>query len=197
MLPLVTAGVALAATCAGAYVSSSGAGFACPGLPGCGDTFFGTTGAQAVHMLHRFLAAALVVIAVATPALLPPALRRTRATFGVALVLLALQVTLGVLMVQHSLPSGLREAHAANAIATFLAFVVATAFATLEGVTSRSVVVLREQDLPGQALQEPAGGAEDRQYDREIADPGEPPHAVAADGDGVLRELEVKPSEGV
>jgi heme A synthase len=195
-LPIVTAALALAATCAGAYVSSSGAGFACPGLPGCGDTFFGATAAQAVHMLHRILAATLVVVAVVTAASLPRPFARTRVALVTGLVLLALQVTLGVLMVQRSLPSGLREAHAANAIATFLAFVVATTFAALETAAMRSALV-GEEDLAGQALQQPAGRTEDHQHDREIADPREASHAVAADGDGVLRELEIKPSERI
>jgi heme A synthase len=195
-MPVVTAALAFAATCAGAYVSSSGAGFACTGLPGCGDTFFGATSAQAVHMLHRFLGSALAVLAVATVLLVPRSLRRTSTALRVALVLVALQVTLGILMVQHALPSALREAHAANAIATFLAFVVATTLAELEATRIGSVLV-REEDLPRHAPEKPAGGSKDRKHDREIADAGEAPHTVPTDRDGVFGELEVQPGEGI
>jgi heme A synthase len=55
-------------------------------------------------------------------------------TLRIALVLLTLQIVLGVLNVLWLLPTPLREAHAANAIAAFLAFVVATVFASLEEV---------------------------------------------------------------
>jgi len=128
---LVATGAALAAMCAGAYVSSSGAGLACPSVPGCGPSFLGETAPQALQMTHRLLAAALVLFAVAAAALLPSSLRRATAAVRVALVLLALQITLGVLNVLWLLPTALREAHAANAIATFLAFVVATVLASL------------------------------------------------------------------
>ncbi len=128
---LVATGAAFAAMCAGAYVSSSGAGLACPSVPGCGPSFFGETAPQALQMTHRLLAAALVLFAVAAAALLPSSLRRATAAVRVALVLLALQITLGVLNVLWLLPTALREGHAANAIATFLAFVVATVLASL------------------------------------------------------------------
>jgi heme A synthase len=130
---LIATGWALATMCAGAYVSSSGAGLACPSVPGCGAGFFGQTLPQALQMTHRLLAAALVVFAALAAALLPGAARRATAALRVALVLLALQIVLGVLNVLWSLPPGLREAHAANAGATFLAFVVATVLASLEG----------------------------------------------------------------
>jgi len=132
-VPLVIAtGCAFAAMCAGAYVSSSGAGLACPTLPGCGPAFLGQTVPQALQMTHRFLAAVLVLFAVTAAALLPRSLPRATAALRVALVLLALQIALGVLNVLWLLPTGLREAHAANAIATFLGFVIASVFASLE-----------------------------------------------------------------
>jgi heme A synthase len=132
--PLLIATVcAFAAMCAGAFVSSSGAGLACPSVPGCDAAFFGQTLPQALQMTHRLLAAALVLCAVVAAALLPRSKRRATAALRVALVLLAAQITLGVLNVLWSLPTALREAHAANAIATFLAFVVATGYASLEG----------------------------------------------------------------
>ena len=194
-LPMLTAGCALAATCAGAYMSSSGAGLACPGLPGCAGTVLGTTAAQGVHMLHRVLAAALVVVAVATVVRLPRPFHRTHAVLRAALTLLALQVTLGVLMVLWSLPTALREAHAATAMATVVAFVVAAIFAALEAGAFSSDLL--GEDLPRQALQQPGGRAQDDQHDGEILEPGEARDAVAAHGDRGFGEREVQTSERV
>jgi heme A synthase len=118
--------------CAGAYVSSSGAGLACPSIAGCGPAFLGQTVPQAVQMTHRFFAAAFVLLAIAAAILLPRSRRRATAALRIALVLLAFQIALGMLNVLWSLPTALREAHAANAIATFLGFVIATVFASLE-----------------------------------------------------------------
>ncbi len=129
---LIATGWAFCAMGAGAFVSSSGAGLACPSVPGCGPEFFGQTMPQTLQMTHRLLAAALASFAVAAAALLPRAGRRATAALRIALVLLALQIVLGVLNVLWSLPTALREAHAANAIATFLGFVIATVFAALE-----------------------------------------------------------------
>jgi heme a synthase len=129
---LIATAWAFVAMCAGAYVSSSGAALACPSAPGCGAAFFGQTIPQAVHMTHRFLAATLVVFAIAAAAVLPRSRRRATAALHVALALLALQIALGMLNVVWSLPTGLREAHAANAIATFLGLVIATVFASLK-----------------------------------------------------------------
>ncbi|MBV8601645.1 MAG: COX15/CtaA family protein [Candidatus Eremiobacteraeota bacterium] len=130
---LVAACWAWLTMCAGALVSSSGAGLACPSVPGCDAAFFGQTIPQALQMTHRFLAAALVVFAVAAAASLPRSLQRSAAALRVALTLAILQIALGVLNVVWLLPMPLREAHAANAVATFLAFVVATVFALLDG----------------------------------------------------------------
>ncbi|HTD37392.1 MAG TPA: COX15/CtaA family protein [Candidatus Limnocylindrales bacterium] len=118
--------------CAGAYVSSSGAGLACLSVPGCGPGFLGETVPQTLQMTHRLLAAALVLFAAAAAVLVPAYQRRATLALRVALVLLALQIALGVLNVVWLLPTALREAHAANAVATFLAFVSATVLASLE-----------------------------------------------------------------
>lgn len=137
---LITSGWAFVLMCVGAYVSSSDAGLACPSVPGCGPALLGQTVPQAAQMIHRFLAGGLVLLAITAAAVLPVTLRRARAVMRVALILLALQITLGVLNVLWSLPTALREAHAANAIATFLGFVAATVAASLELGT---VAVLR------------------------------------------------------
>jgi heme A synthase len=129
---LIATGWAFAAMCAGAYVSSSGAGLACPSVPGCGPVFLGQTVPQALQMTHRFLAAALVVFAVAAAVQLPRSSRMATAALRIALVLLALQIALGVLNVLWLLPTALREAHAANAVATFLGFVIATVLASVD-----------------------------------------------------------------
>jgi heme A synthase len=119
------------AMCAGALVSSSGAGLACPAVPACGSTVFGTTLPQALQMTHRTLAGFLIVFAIVAALFVPASARRATIALRVALVLLALQVTLGVLNVVLLLPPVLREAHAANAVATYIAFVCATVFALL------------------------------------------------------------------
>jgi heme A synthase len=90
-------------------------------------------------MLHRFIAAACLLTAVISFALVwamrASARVRTAATIGLALVFM--QVLLGLLNVALRLPIDLREAHAANAALVFLAFVSATAFAALEGARAR------------------------------------------------------------
>ncbi|MFN2461715.1 MAG: heme A synthase [Candidatus Velthaea sp.] len=123
---------AFAAMCVGAYVSSSGAGLACVSVPGCGPGLLGDTVPQTLQMTHRLLAAGLFVFALLSAAVLPPAERRSGIALRVAIVLIALQITLGVLNVLWSLPTALREAHAANAIATFLVLVVATVLSSLD-----------------------------------------------------------------
>src|SRR6185503_11447259 len=52
--------------CVGAYVSSSGAGLACISIPGCSGNVVVYTQGQFVQMLHRFVAGATLLIAVAT-----------------------------------------------------------------------------------------------------------------------------------
>jgi len=137
IVPLATAtGWAFVTMCAGAYVSSSGAGLACPDVPGCGPTFLGQSGPQMLQMTHRLLASALLVFAIAAAVRLPASQRRATVALRVALALSALQIALGVVNVLWLLPTALREAHAANAVATFLAFVIATVLASLEPATA-------------------------------------------------------------
>jgi heme a synthase len=128
---LIATAWAFATMCAGAYVSSSGAGLACAGFPGCGETFFGQNGAQVLQMTHRLLAVGFIVSALVAAAALPSSARYATVVLRFGLVLLTLQVLLGILNVQFLLPRLLREAHAANASATFLAFVVGTVLASL------------------------------------------------------------------
>jgi len=130
-----TALVAFVTMCVGAYVSSSGAGLACIDIPGCAGNVVVYTHGQDVQMLHRFIAAACLLSAVISFALVW-AMRasprvRTAATIGLALVFV--QVLLGLLNVALRMPIDLREAHAANAALVFLSFVSATALAALEG----------------------------------------------------------------
>jgi heme A synthase len=143
----LAAGWAFVTMCAGAYVSSSGAGLACLSVPGCGPGFLGQTVPQTLQMTHRLLAMALVLLVIAAAVLLPAYQRRATVALRVAVALVALQFTLGVLNVVWLLPTALREAHAANAVATFLALVVATVLTALEpaavplaGRSSRRIV---------------------------------------------------------
>ncbi len=138
----IAAACAFATMCAGAYVSSSHAGLACPAFPACGATLLGSGGAQVAQMLHR--AAALVFACVATYATLDalqngsPLVKRYASTgFGLLLV----QIALGAANVAWQLPATLRELHAANAGATFLAFVIAALLAALEPQPARERTV--------------------------------------------------------
>jgi heme A synthase len=87
-------------------------------------------------MLHRFIAAACLLSAVASFALAWAwrAAARVRLMATVGLLLVFVQVLLGLLNVALRLPIDLREAHAANAALVFLAFVIATTFAILGAV---------------------------------------------------------------
>jgi heme a synthase len=120
---------------AGSYVSSSDAGLACMSLPGCnGGSWTGTAPDQLAQMTHRIIAFAffaVATIAAYAAALGTTARVRTAALFGYALVVL--QVMLGFANVAWLLPTVLREAHAANAVAAFLAFVAALMFAAIDG----------------------------------------------------------------
>ena len=130
--------LAFATMCAGAYVSSSGAGLACSTLPSCdGGSWTGAGAAQNAQMAHRLLAGAFFLVATiaAYAAALGTTTRVRIATlFGYALVVL--QVMLGFANVAWQLPMVLREAHAANACLTFLAFVGALMFATIDGTVA-------------------------------------------------------------
>jgi heme A synthase len=134
-LLIVTAAGAFIAMCAGAYVSSSGAGLACSSLPGCeSGSWNGTTSAEGAQMAHRVLAGIFFLIAtvVAYWASLGTT-PRVRIAMLCAYALVVFQVMLGMANVVWQLPHGLREAHAANAAATFIAFVCAIVFAAIDG----------------------------------------------------------------
>jgi heme A synthase len=137
----LTAVVAFATMCVGAYVSSSGAGLACLSIPGCAGNVVVHTPLQEVQMLHRIAAAATLIAAAAALALVwaYSASVRLRAAIALGVALVAVQVLLGLLNVALRLPADLREAHAVNAALVFLTFFVATIFAVLDGAPLRSV----------------------------------------------------------
>lgn len=142
---MATALVAFATMCIGAYVSSSGAGLACISIPGCAGAAITYTPGQFVQMLHRFSAAVTLLVAVAAFALAWSlrASKPVRAAASVGLALVFVQVLLGLLNVALRLPLDLREAHAANAALTFLAFVVAAMFAALDGASDGARAIAR------------------------------------------------------
>lgn len=128
----IAAGFAFATMCVGAYVSSSYAGLACATVPGCDGSVLGNGSAQHVQMLHRVLAAAFVLVAIVATYVAREASTAVRAFAFGGLALVAVQIALGVGNVVWQLPILLREAHAANASATFIAFVIAAVLAALE-----------------------------------------------------------------
>lgn len=139
------AALAFVTMLAGSYVSSSGAGLACSTLPACdGGSWTGTLAGQLAQMTHRWIAAAF--FAVATVAAYMAALGttpRVRAAALAAYALVVLQVALGIANVAWQLPTVLREAHAANACAAFVAFVASLVFAAVDG----TVPVARERSV--------------------------------------------------
>jgi heme A synthase len=162
LFPLLglTALAAFITMCAGAYVSSSGAGLACATLPACdGGSWTGFGEAENSQMTHRLLAGILFVFAtvVAYWASLGTTLRVRIATLG-AYALIVLQAILGMANVAFQLPHGLREAHAANAAVTFIAFVCAIVFASIDGTvrmrgTAPSERVITQSQSQSQAMQ--------------------------------------------
>ncbi len=123
-----------AAMCAGAFVSSSGAGLACLSFPSCDGSWTGSSVGQYAQMLHRATAGLSFVLAlVAAYWAAVSAAGRVRAATLAGLGFILVQIGLGIANVGWALPTALREAHAANAGLTFLAFVAAFIFAILDG----------------------------------------------------------------
>jgi heme A synthase len=120
------AAFAFVTMCIGSYVSSSHAGLACATFPSCDGTALGGNEAQFAQMLHRFAAGAFLIVAsVATWRAVRSAPARVRTFALVGLALALLQVGLGIANVAWRMPVALREAHAANAGATFVVYVIA------------------------------------------------------------------------
>ncbi len=138
---------AFATMCVGAYVSSSYAGLACHTFPACDGTVWGRDASQFVQMVHRVAAGSFAIVAtVATIVAVQSGSRNVRAFALLGFALLLVQIALGLGNVLLGLPVALREAHAANAGATFLSFVVAAVLAPLEpprAAAGRSAPVAR------------------------------------------------------
>ncbi len=85
-------------------------------------------------MAHRWFAGAFFVFAtIAAYAVSLGATPRVRIATLAAYALIVLQIMLGMANVAWQLPLGLREAHAANAAATFIVFVSAIVFGAIDG----------------------------------------------------------------
>jgi len=136
LVPLVVAaGLAFVTMGIGAYVSSSFAGLACSSVPFCGTTLIGATGPQVVQMLHRVSGGLFALAAIfATARAIRTANARAAAAAIAGSVLMLGQVALGMANVAWALPVPLREAHAANASLTFLAYVTAAALAAIDPI---------------------------------------------------------------
>jgi heme A synthase len=152
------AALAFVTMLAGSYVSSSGAGLACSTLPACdGGSWTGTLAGQLAQMTHRWIAGAF--FAVATIAAYMAALGttpRVRAAALAAYALVVLQVMLGIANVAWQLPMILREAHAANACAAFVAFVASLVFAAVDGTVPAAALASRSRTIaPTRAHSEP------------------------------------------
>jgi heme a synthase len=128
-------------TCIGSYVSSSGAGLACTGFPGCDGTVMGASSAQWVQMLHRIAAGAFVLSALIAAAFVAQnGMPRVRAWIFTGTGLGLLQGVLGMSNVVLRMPGLLREAHAGNAALTFIVFVIAMSLAMLDPLPVRSAM---------------------------------------------------------
>jgi len=95
----------------GGYVRHSGAGLACPDWPLCSGALFPGHWLATVHWVHRWLGVALLGLFIH----LALAARRTSlaTATGIAGVLAALQVVLGILTVLVGLDPAIRAIHAA------------------------------------------------------------------------------------
>ncbi len=126
---------------AGSFVSSSGAGLACTTLPGCdGGSWTGVGPAQLAQMTHRWIAAGCFAFATLAAYMATfGTTARVRSATLLAFALIVLQVMLGFANVAWQLPTALREAHAANACAVFVAFVAALVFAAIDGTAPVAV----------------------------------------------------------
>jgi len=119
--------------CLGAYVSSSNSGLACATFPSCEGSLLGHGAAQALQMSHRIAAVTFALAGLfATFVAFTSASARVRGFAAAGVALIAVQIALGAANVVWHLPTAMREAHAANAGATFLAFVIAAVLAALE-----------------------------------------------------------------
>ncbi len=145
----LAASFAFVTMCVGAYVSSSYAGLACATVPACDGTLLGATSGQFVQMLHRLAAFAFTIVALfATAVAWQTGVSRVRAFAGLGALLVLAQISLGIGNVVWHLPIVLREAHAANAGATFLAFVIAAVLAALEPSPAEAAAGERSRVAP-------------------------------------------------
>jgi heme A synthase len=155
----VCAGLAFLTMLAGSYVSSSGAGLACSTLPACDSgSWIGSDPAQLAQMAHRWIAAGFFGLAtVAAYMAAFGTTARVRVATLIAYALVVLQVMLGIANVAWQLPTLLREAHAANACAAFVAFVAALVFAAVDGTVAVAVAPRRVSALPPDAAERSPG----------------------------------------
>jgi len=136
--PLLALGATLFAygvLLSGAYTTSQHAGAACTTWPLCNGRLVpldGTLFPTAVQMMHRLFAYALALFLI--PLFLKA--RRNRAAFplfarltGLAVGLVLLQITIGVVQVVNLLPGWLVSLHIGNAAALFATLVLTTGFA--------------------------------------------------------------------
>jgi heme A synthase len=146
------AGLAFVTMLAGSYVSSSGAGLACTTLPACdGGSWTGTLPGQLAQMVHRLIAATFFLVAtIAAYGAVAGGTPRVRAAALAGYALVLVQVGLGMANVAWSLPLVLREAHAATACATFLAFVAALTFAAVDGTVPLAQTRFARARLPAE-----------------------------------------------
>lgn len=130
--------MALATMLLGAYVSSSGAGLACHDVPLCGGSAFGSTSAQVLQMFHRIAAFAVLIAAIYAFMAVGVTQVLVRRFTGIALALVVLQIVLGLANVIWSLPTALREAHAANAALVFIVYIIALTLSRVEAATTEA-----------------------------------------------------------
>jgi heme A synthase len=129
----LAAGCGFVTMCIGSFVSSSQFGLACSTVPACEGTLLGHTAGQFAQMLHRIAALAFFIVgAGATWTAAATGMRRAGTVAICALGLVVLQIALGIGNVVLRMPTLLREAHAANAVVSFLAYVVAAFFAAVD-----------------------------------------------------------------
>ena len=136
----------------GGYVSATEAGIACPDWPLCyGQVLPSLSGAVAVHVLHRFAAAAVGVLILLTAAAAyraQPGRADLQAASAIAVGLLILQVLLGAMNVEYKLAPGVTISHLATAAALFATLVVLAVLSS-RGLSSRGREASEGPPFPG------------------------------------------------